>query len=199
MVVGAQVEHPLFAALAERHPGQILCMGNVPSPDLHRAAADIYLDSYPFASITSMLESAARGTPVIAYQPDREELEILYSECAWLRASQYSARSAQELVDLLNTLVDDVQLRADLGARSLEGMAMHFPASWRLSMQSHLSRTFPRRRCLETQGQFDDELIDRVLAGLMSDIRDHSSLQHQMGLDAIGKSEVTFRRILGQL
>jgi hypothetical protein len=78
-------------------------------------------------------------------------------------------------------------------------MAMHFPASWRLSMQSHLSRTFPRRRCLETQGQFDDELIDRVLAGLMSDIRDHSSLQHQMGLDAIGKSEVTFRRILGQL
>lgn len=199
MVVGATVKHPLFARLAERHPGQILCMGNVPAPDLHRAAADIYLDSYPFASITSMLESAALGTPVVAYQPDHDELEILYSECAWLPEAQYSARDPEQLVNLLNALVDDVQWRRDLGLQSLDGMKMHHPESWRASMYAHLARTFPRQRCLDTHGQFEDGLMDRVLAGLMGDIRDHANLKGRLGLDRIGEIEMNFNRLFGRL
>jgi hypothetical protein len=41
------------------------------------------------------------GTPVVAYQPDPEELEILYSECPWLPADRHPARDVGQLVESL--------------------------------------------------------------------------------------------------
>ena len=83
-------------------------------PDLHRAAADLYLDSYPFCSPTSMLESAVLGTPVVAFQPDPQETGILYSECPWLSPNAYTADTPQGVVDLVEALVQDSHLRQEI-------------------------------------------------------------------------------------
>jgi hypothetical protein len=52
--------------------GCVRALGVLPDPASYRDAADIYLDSTPFASITSLLESAALGTPCLAYVGGRE-------------------------------------------------------------------------------------------------------------------------------
>ena len=47
-------------------PGRVLVPGAQPDPSVHLDAADIYLDSFPFSSITSMLEAATRDVPIVA-------------------------------------------------------------------------------------------------------------------------------------
>jgi glycosyltransferase involved in cell wall biosynthesis len=163
MAVGVDDRHPVFGPLAERHPGQVLCMGTVPSPTRHRAAADIYLDSYPFCSITSMLESAALGTPVVAYQPDPEELEILYSECPWLPADRHPARDAGQLVESLDALIDDRSLRQDFSVRTIAGMEQHSPPAWRAAMRRHLAGNFAKTPWRKPDRPFRDGLLDRLL------------------------------------
>jgi glycosyltransferase involved in cell wall biosynthesis len=45
-------------------------VGTIERPSLYRAAADVYLESFPFGSTTALLEAALRGLPVVpAYAP----------------------------------------------------------------------------------------------------------------------------------
>jgi hypothetical protein len=191
MAVGVDARHPVFGPLAERHPGQVLCMGTVPSPTRHRAAADIYLDSYPFCSITSMLESAALGTPVVAYQPDPEELEILYSECPWLPADRHPARDVGHLVELLDALIDDRSLREEFAVRTIGGMEQHLPRAWRAAVQRHLARDFAKTPWRKPDRPFRDGLLDQVLSGLMGDVRSYTDQAEMLGLDEIGLARIT--------
>jgi glycosyltransferase involved in cell wall biosynthesis len=191
MAVGVDARHPVFGPLAERHPGQVLCMGTVPSPTRHRAAADIYLDSYPFCSITSMLESAALGTPVVAYQPDPEELEILYSECPWLPADRHPARDVGHLVELLDALIDDRSLREEFAVRTIGGMEQHSPRAWRAAVQRHLARDFAKTPWRKPDRPFRDGLLDQVLSGLMGDVRSYTDQAEMLGLDEIGLARIT--------
>ena len=191
MAVGVDARHPVFGPLAERHPGQVLCMGTVPSPTRHRAAADIYLDSYPFCSITSMLESAALGTPVVAYQPDPEELEVLYSECPWLPADRHPARDVGHLVELLDALIDDRSLREEFAVRTIGGMEQHSPRAWRAAVQRHLARDFAKTPWRKPDRPFRDGLLDQVLSGLMGDVRSYTDQAEMLGLDEIGLARIT--------
>ena len=191
MAVGVDARHPVFGPLAERHPGQVLCMGTVPSPTRHRAAADIYLDSYPFCSITSMLESAALGTPVVAYQPDPEELEVLYSECPWLPADRHPARDVGHLVELLDALIDDRLLREEFAVRTIGGMEQHSPRAWRAAVQRHLARDFAKTPWRKPDRPFRDGLLDQVLSGLMGDVRSYTDQAEMLGLDEIGLARIT--------
>lgn len=47
-----------------RHPEIHLC-GAIPDPSIHRAAADLYLESMPFGSATALLEAGHAGLPVV--------------------------------------------------------------------------------------------------------------------------------------
>lgn len=199
MAVGVEPDHPLFAPLAARHPGRVLCLGNIPAPTLHRAAADVYLDSYPFCSITSMLESAAMGTPVAAYQPDPEELGILYSECPWLRASEYAASDAGTFGDLLEALLDDPSRRQDLSAHNVEGMAMHHPDAWRAAVRKHLARSFAASPWRGQGIRFEERPVDHVLAGLTHDLTSRTRDPRRLRIDAIGRMQVSFWKRLGWL
>jgi hypothetical protein len=199
MAVGIKPDHQLFARLEQRHPGQVLCLGDIPSPIMHRAAADIYLDSYPFGSITSMLESAAIGTPVVAYQPEAEELEILYSECPWLTRDQYAASNEDQLVDLLNALIDGSSLRHELSLRNLEGMIMHSPEAWKTSIREHQSRHFTKTPWRDQNIPPMEGEVDLVLSGLMQDVRFHVDQPQTLGLDQTGLSQIAECRRLGLL
>ena len=53
------------ASLARDMPARVLVPGAQPDPSVYLDAADIYLDSFPFASITSMLEAATRDVPIM--------------------------------------------------------------------------------------------------------------------------------------
>src|SRR4030095_16852493 len=74
LVVGLGEEDARLWKLNWKHPRIQLC-GSNPDPSLHRAAADLYLESMPFGSATALFESALVGLPVVLpYAPTFELL-----------------------------------------------------------------------------------------------------------------------------
>lgn len=67
LAVGPDPEEPAWAELVRTlGPERVRVPGLSRDPQPFLDAADVYLDSFPFASNTSMLEAAARGTAVVS-------------------------------------------------------------------------------------------------------------------------------------
>ncbi len=65
IIAGPSSEGP-WARLASETGGRVHALGIVLDIEAIYEAADIYLDSFPFASLTSLLDAALRGIPVLA-------------------------------------------------------------------------------------------------------------------------------------
>lgn len=60
-----------WPALLRRHPGRIRVEGPVRDPRPFYDDADLYLDTFPFSSLTSLLEASAAGLPVVTLDGHR--------------------------------------------------------------------------------------------------------------------------------
>ncbi|HJW09834.1 MAG TPA: hypothetical protein VJ483_09385 [Holophagaceae bacterium] len=168
MAIGPDPSHPVFTELARRHPGRVQALGVVPTPDLHRAAADIYVDSYPFCSTTSLLENVLLGTPVVAYQPDPEELGIFYSDWPNLPRSLFGAPDPETFAAKVDALAASASTRRDLGERMRQAVQIHLSTPWQEAMLALQKRTFTP---VTWSGRIpvEEGPLDRILAGLGKD------------------------------
>lgn len=198
MAIGPDAGHPLFAELAERHPGQVQALGPIPGPDLHRAAADLYLDSHPFCSPTSMLESAALGTPVLALQPEPAEMGILYCECPGLGREDYAAADPEGFEALLDRMTGDRAHREAVSGALREGMAVHFPEAWRASLAAHMDRRLGRDGWEGGGIPTLEGPLDRVLAGLGKDPAVYAKLSRFRALGLRGQFDFLSGRLRGR-
>jgi hypothetical protein len=91
-----------WAAAREATGGRVRALGRKSDLAPYYAAADGYLESYPFSSLTAVSEAAAHGTPVLAFAPDAGEAEIYGSRATdgWQRAHT-PADYAERLIELL--------------------------------------------------------------------------------------------------
>jgi len=96
--------------------GHIRPLGMLPDPTLHRYSADIYLDSTPFASITSLLESAALGTPCLAYVDGKDPGSPCVSDPLLVVDAILRAQDPAEYQRLLLRLISEPKFRAEVGA-----------------------------------------------------------------------------------
>ncbi|KQV77997.1 hypothetical protein ASC64_04105 [Nocardioides sp. Root122] len=94
-------------------------------PDVHTflESADVYVDSYPFASLTSMLEAATMGTPVLTLRSGGDELGVLGADTPELDDDLLVARSGEELAAEVTRLLRDPAARAEVGTAT--GAAVH--------------------------------------------------------------------------
>ncbi len=111
--------------------GRVRALGVIAAPFLHRHAADIYLDSTPFCSMTSLLESAALGTPALAYTPGRTDESVVFSDIDSLDQGLQRADSPDAYRALLRRLITDRGLRERVGDQLAHRVqAAHFPPAW---------------------------------------------------------------------
>ena len=121
--------------------GRIMGLPEQPNPRLYFEAADIYLDSYPFASSTSMMEAAGYGLPVVTIFPWPEQANIFGINHVGLVGTSLVATTTDEYNSLLERLVVDADFRAQKGKAAYEAMErFHAPAGWR----SYLEAVFER-------------------------------------------------------
>lgn len=166
VAIGTGQRHPLFARLARRFPGRVQAHGVIANPAAFRAAADVYVDSYPFCSPTSMLESALQGTPVLAYQPDEPGLDVLFSECPGIPREAYAAPTPEGFAALLDGLLDDPARRAEVSQALRAGMKVHLLETWRPAMEAHLRRRLGGPGWRADAVPYRTDTIDALLAGL---------------------------------
>jgi len=65
IAVGPSPDSHGWSGLLSEFPTRVHLLGTTPDYASTLAAADVYLDSFPFSSITSMLEAALYGVPVV--------------------------------------------------------------------------------------------------------------------------------------
>ena len=87
-------------------------------PDVHTLleAADVYVDSHPFSSLTSMLEAAWLDTPVLTLRSPDERLGVLGADTPELDDDLVVAGSGSELAAQVDRLLADADVRHRVGA-----------------------------------------------------------------------------------
>ena len=116
VVVGAGDRKDWVPAISSVN-GRIHSYAETPDTKLFFEAADIYVDSFPFVSITSMLEAGLYGLPLVTRFPyDASMNQILGADAPGLRDHVIRAATIDEYIFHVSRLVDNPTLRSDLGA-----------------------------------------------------------------------------------
>lgn len=136
-----------------RTGGRILGLPEIADPRLYFEAADIYVDSYPFVSSTSMMEAAGYGLPVVTIFTLPDEARIFGINHVGLDGTSLVARTPDEYEALLDRLVVDAGFREHKGDAVRQAIERyHAPRGW----HSHLEDAF--KQAMDA-GERSDNLI----------------------------------------
>jgi glycosyltransferase involved in cell wall biosynthesis len=133
-------------------------MGSIEDPSIYRAAADVYLESFPFGSQTALLESALSGLPVVpAYAP---LFPLLVANDDALTDILQNPKNEQEYIDQVEQLMCKPEKRVELGNALRKRLLMdHVDEGWlnrlaalyqRADLLTHNPRLIPTSSCRMT-------------------------------------------------
>jgi glycosyltransferase involved in cell wall biosynthesis len=200
LAAGPAPEGP-WAAAAQRTDRRVQALGRLPDVAPLHQAADVYLDSFPFASLTSLLEAGSFGTPVMTYRGHPEECLVLGADTRGLDEHLLCPSDPDEFRRELSRLITDAEWRRDLGERTQRAIVdTHTGEGW----QASVARLYDFAARLDLPpsvgtagrgaGQLD-VLVDLVMAqtgysqGVSGAIRDN------LGLLRMGDRILTWRRL----
>lgn len=157
-VVGESLEGIRPYLRSQPHPA-LHFVGPVDDASLHRAAADIYLESFPFGSNTALLEAALSGLPVVpAYAP---LFPLLVAGNDSLLDLLSNPSSEEEYVARAGNLVRDRERRIAFGeALRQRLLAEHVGEGWLRHLRALYAHTdrlvhqplpIPPNRCMHAE------------------------------------------------
>ena len=130
-----------WAELNRRTGGRVRAVGLQGDLTAFHHAADIYLDSYPFGSNTSMLEAAGHGVPVASFSPDPDAHGLLMSNFLGMEDAVVLERTPDAYAARLIELLGSPALRTELGDRCRDGMERaHSGDAWNAALEEAYAR-----------------------------------------------------------
>jgi glycosyltransferase involved in cell wall biosynthesis len=104
-------------------------VGSMEDPSVYRAAADVYLETFPFGSNTALLEAALSGLPVVpAYAP---LFALLVANDDAVQKLIVNPRDEQEYVERVDGLIQEADRRSELGDKLRECLLVdHVGEGW---------------------------------------------------------------------
>jgi hypothetical protein len=151
VAVGPDPNDVLWRDAKAMTQGRIIARGaQWDNNDLY-AAADIYLDSVPFSSITSLLEAGSRGVPLLGYRSNNPELNLLSPGAPGLDESMLIANDSESYKRMLGDLISCSENRCGAGAIARDRIeAHHCGEGWRRQLSLLYRRTDPEesRGCI---------------------------------------------------
>jgi hypothetical protein len=115
VVVGAGSPED-WGPASESVGGRIRGVAETPNPKIYFEAADIYVDSYPFVSSTSMMEAAGYGLPLLTLFTAPHAARIFGINHVALVGTAMQATSFDQYREMLSDLIADPALRERAGA-----------------------------------------------------------------------------------
>jgi hypothetical protein len=135
--------------------GRIVPLGTQWDNELLYCAADIYLDSVPFSSITSLLEAGARSIPLLGMQPPNGGLDLMGAGAPGLDSAMLFADDPVSYQSILSRLVDDPLYRRTHGQRVADHIAAnHTGAQWLTFLQT----VYSELEGSDVRGCFSDDV-----------------------------------------
>lgn len=125
----------------DRFGGRLRVVDETPDTSVFLDAADIYLDSYPIVSITSLLEAGARGLPLVSRSPFALAGGVLCADAPGMDGHIQLARTSDEYRSIFSALINDPTRRQQLGdATRAQIVKTHMGERWGLSLAQVYAR-----------------------------------------------------------
>ncbi|MET1086453.1 MAG: glycosyltransferase [Arthrobacter sp.] len=146
--------------------GRIRAVGRLPDIAALLSAADVYVDSFPFASLTSLLEAGAHGLPLVTYRGHPADCDVLGADSPGIDKILFTPSSPHEFLATLTSLAGSASLRAGHGAATRSAvLAGHSLAVWSLTArdvyaQAHRLAAKPSTR----KATWRDGTLDQLVA-----------------------------------
>lgn len=121
LVCGAG-DQPEWEEARQACGGRIISLPETGSPKVYFEAADIYIDSYPFPSSTSMMEAAGYGAPMLTLFTAPDAARIFGINHVALVGAALQARSIDEYRQTLDRMITDRAWCEKLGQEGKEAV-----------------------------------------------------------------------------
>jgi glycosyltransferase involved in cell wall biosynthesis len=126
-----------WSAAIEQTEGRIKVLGQTEETAIFYQAADIYVDSFPFVSITSLLEAGSYGTPLVSRYPYSDKCNIFGADMPGLTDNLIRVRSLEEYYASLSQLIENKELRVSLGEATRQKIIdIHTGSHWLSSLDN---------------------------------------------------------------
>lgn len=120
----------------EKTQGRILALGERSDTQYFYEAADIYIDSFPYASNTSLLEAGGYGLPLVSYFPFAEETAVLGAGAPGLEPDILRVKTPEEYEKTLSFLIENRESRLRIGENTKQSIEkVHGLKAWNYNLQ----------------------------------------------------------------
>jgi len=155
--------------------GRVIPLGTQWDNDLLYSAADIYLDSIPFSSITSLLEAGIHGIPLLGYRIANPELDLLGAGAPGLDNTMIIGNDSKSYKNMLARLISDEDFR-QLSGHCVQNkiLSLHTGKCWLETVQRLYIETekYCTRGCLlDHDNEFEANSLNLKLVELYSQMR----------------------------
>ncbi len=145
--------------------GRIKALPESPDTKVYYEAADIYVDSFPFVSSTSMMEAAGLGTPLVSRFYGPKEARIFAINHPGIDKPTLHGWSEPEYIANLDRLMSDPALREAKAKEARESVLYyHTPPSW-LSFIERAYRLAEELPPIDPQKHFAPDAIETYSDG----------------------------------
>ncbi|NLG51273.1 MAG: glycosyltransferase family 4 protein [Chloroflexi bacterium] len=136
LVIGPEQTGPWAQANAQTL-GRVQALGKREDTALFYQAADIYVDSFPIVSITSLLEAGSYGTPLLSRCWPAAEGSILGADTQGLDRCLLRANDRAGYQAALARLISDTEHRTRAGKWTQEALkAVHHAPGWQRTLEA---------------------------------------------------------------
>ena len=116
LLAAGPAEDGAWRAAADRVDGRIRALGPLPDVRALQQAADVYLDSFPFSSLTSLLEAGSFGAAVMTYRGHPDDCAVFGADTRGVDEHMVAPGDAPAFERALSELISDAGRRTRLGA-----------------------------------------------------------------------------------
>jgi glycosyltransferase involved in cell wall biosynthesis len=126
-----------WSAAIKQLQGRIKVLNETKDTAIFYQAADIYIDSFPFVSNTSLLEAGSYGIPLVSRFPYSDTSEILGADMPGLTGKLIWTRNIKDYTEVLSHLIEDEKFRESLGEATKKKISeLHFGSNWQDNLES---------------------------------------------------------------
>ncbi|MGD0745758.1 MAG: hypothetical protein ABSA45_11450 [Verrucomicrobiota bacterium] len=165
--------------------GRIVPLGTRWDNDLLYAAADVYLDSVPFSSTTSLLEAGIQGVPLLGYCLPEAELALLGPGAPGFEETMELANDAESYRASLTRLINDAEFRRQSGQRiQSQILSLHTGRNWIQAVNelyARVERTDGRGCLLGNNDAFEASALNVALVQLYGHVRTRKMIGKYIG------------------